>query len=153
MPGQPKMETKPLVGAVGDATYFTSQRMFGQEAYLVGYGDLASGEAGFVNDFVMKESLDGILKGPMNPKEVSRKDLKMSGVDAKELVVDVTDPQNGSGRMIVRVLIADKRIYTLIAVKMGKNGENPEMAEKFFNSFVLTPKTPPKPPLKGPGLE
>ena len=68
------------------------------------------------------------------------------------LVVDVTDPQNGSGRMIVRVLIADKRIYTLI-VKMGKNGENPEMAEKFFKSFVLTPKTPPKPPLKGPGLE
>ena len=153
MPGQPKMETKPLVGAVGDATYFTSQRMFGQEAYLVGYGDLAQGEAGFVNDFVMKESLDGILKGPMSPKEVSRKDLNMSGVAAKELVVDVTDPQNGSGRMIVRVLIADNRIYTLIAVKMGKSGQNPELADKFFNSFVLTPKTPQKPPRKGPGLE
>lgn len=153
MPGKPAQETKPLVGAVGDATYFTSQRMFGQEAYLVGYGDLAQGEAGFVNDFVMKESLDGILKGPMNPKEVSRKDLKMSGVAAKELVVDVTDPQNGTGRMIVRVLIADNRIYTLIAVKMGKNGQNPEMAEKFFNSFVLTPKTPPKAPLKVPEPE
>jgi len=153
MPGQPKMETKPLVGAVGDATYLTSQRMFGQEAYLVGYGDLAIGDEDLVNDAVMKESLDGILKGPMSPREVSRKNLKMAGVDAKELVVDVTDPQNGSGRMIVRVLIADNRIYTLIAVKMGKSGQNPDMAEKFFNSFVLTPKTPQKPPRKGPGLE
>ncbi len=147
-PGKPTMETKPIenVPGAGNGTYYTGQRLFGQEAYLVGYADLKAENMQFVSaEQVMNESLNGILKGPMSAREVSRRNLKMTGVDAKELVIDVTVANAGSGRMVVRVLVADDRFYTLIAVKMGSGGKNPEYAEKFFNSFSVTAKPPAKP--------
>ena len=149
-PGKPTMETKPIEGVAGagNGTYYTGQRMFGQEAYLVGYADMTTDKFNFVSpEQVMNESLDGILKGPLSAREISRRNLKMSGVDAKELVIDVTVAGAGNGRMVVRVLVADDRFYTLIAVKMGSDGKNPEHAEKFFNSFGVTAKAPAKPPV------
>jgi len=147
-PGKPKMETKPIEKALGGGTTteFVGQRIFGQEAYLIGYTDVTPAELrGASRDAILTEILDNIMKEPINPREVSRRSLKIAGVDAKELVLDVTDPKVGSARMIVRVLVADNRIYRLIAVKVGNKGVPPEQAEKFFNSFTITAKAPSKP--------
>jgi hypothetical protein len=127
-PGKPKMESKPIGGGVsGNTTFYGAQRMFGQEAFGVGYA-------------LMNEGLSGILKGPQNAREVSRRNLKMAGVDAKELTADVNDPQAGKGRMVVRIFIVENRLYTLIAVKIGQNAANPDQTDRFFDSFQLTGK-------------
>lgn len=142
-PGKPKMEVKPLdgVAGAGNSTHYVGQRMFGREAYLVGYGDLNPEDLRFaIRDTILNGGLDGLAKGPMSVREVSRRNLKMAGADAKEAIFDVNDAKLGKGRMIVRIFIADNRVYTLLAVKMGQDGRDAEHAERFFNSFQLTAK-------------
>ncbi len=142
-PGKTKMESKPIEGApeAGNATFYVAQRLFGREAFLVGFAELNPLELRLRTvEQILIESLDGILKSPMSPREISRRNLKMAGVDAKELTLDVIDPKMGAGRMVARVLVANDRIYTLIVVKTGQGAGNPEQMEQFFNSFTLTPK-------------
>lgn len=142
-PGKPKMEVKPLEGVAGagNSTHYVGQRMFGQEAYLVGYGDSGPANLGFApNEMILNGGLDGIAKGPLSVREVSRRNLKMAGADAKEAIFDVNDAKVGKGRMIVRIFVADNRVYTLIAAKMGQGGKDAEHAERFFKSFQITAK-------------
>ncbi len=141
-PGKPKMEVKPIGGGVsGNTTFYGAQRLFGQEAFGVGYADLDPiGVRASSNETLLNEGLNGILTGPQNAREVSRRNLKMVGVDAKELTVDVTDPQAGKGRMVVRILMVENRLYTLVAVKVGQSAGNPEQTDRFFDSFQLTGK-------------
>ena len=142
-PGKTKMESKPIEGApeAGNATFYVAQRLFGREAFLVGFAELNPLELRLrTAEMILNDSLDGILKGSLSPREISRRNLKMVGVDAKEITLDVVDPKMGAGRMVARVLVADNRIYTLIVVKAGQGAGNPEQTEQFFNSFALTPK-------------
>ena len=64
----------------------------------------------------------------------------MAGVDAKELTVDIDDPQAGKGRMVVRIFMVENRLYTLVAVKVGRGAVAPEQLDRFFDSFQLTGK-------------
>ena len=141
-PGEPKMEVQPAKGVGGVAsTHYAAQRLLGQEAYLVGSAD--SGVVQKLNplhDAMLTAGLDAVAKEPTTTREVSRRSLKMAGVDAKEGVFDITDPKFGQGRAVVRILIVDDRVYTLVAIKAGKQGQNPEHAERFFNSFQPTVK-------------
>ena len=142
-PGKPKMEVKPLQGVAGagNSTHYVGQRMFGREAYLVGYSDLKPEDLRFaILDAILNGGLDGIANGPLSAREVSRRNLKMAGADAKEAIFDVNDAKVGKGRMVVRIFVADNRVYTLIAVKMGQTAKDPEQAERFFSSFQITAK-------------
>jgi len=141
-PGKPKMETKPIGGgASGNNTFYGAQRMFGREAFGVASADLDPvGVRIASHETLLNEGLNGILTGPQNAREISRRNLKMAGADAKELTVDVNDPQNGKGRMVVRIFIVENRLYTLVAVKMGPSGKDPPDAQRFFDSFRLTGK-------------
>jgi len=142
-PGKPKMEVKPIAGVAGagNSTHYVGQRMFGREAYLVGYGDLNADDLRFApNEAILTGGLDGVAKGTITAREISRRNLKMAGADAKEAVFDVNDANLGKGRMIVRIFVADNRVYTLIAAKMGQGGKDPEHAEKFFSSFQIAAK-------------
>jgi hypothetical protein len=95
---------------------------FGEVAYGVGHFDLNEGEHELSKteiDLILNRSLDAYKNNTANGRtlrEIRRTDITIQGHPAKEIVGDHSSPSVPRGRVVMRITIIGKRMYTLIVV-------------------------------------
>ncbi len=138
LPAPPRNDMDKIAGEKPDPSApMEGTILFGRmEEYAIVYRDIPAHELRFGMD---KQLLDEAVKGMKDTGEVTvirQKDITVGGFPAREVEFSA----KGSGWYVARIIIADSRVYVIIAGGRFASPGN-ENAKRFLDSFeIIDPK-------------
>jgi hypothetical protein len=138
LPGQPKREAVSRDKSMDTATYFVQDglNLYGVMSFTFKDAALAQSRSDALFDLTLNSLLES-----MGGSVVSKKPIQLRGYAGQEVLITLPKGQNQSaaGRMLVRLYLARKHIYGVMAVTLSQ--DTPSEVTQFLNSFnVLEPQ-------------
>jgi hypothetical protein len=139
-----KVEKVPDYGGYIEVHFLSAQER--GMAFAVYYHDLSAPVPAARRDTILKKQVDGTVRRH-DAALRSINTITIDGKPARELVADLAVTGGGSAVLRAKIVLADQRIYQVIALATEKRASEPEIAT-FLDSFHVTLEPPTSPATK-----